>query len=124
MKAGQMLNLTKMDDGKEKEVQCKLMTNGEIIKASTVPEAGPFDSAAQQGEQEVAAMRQKIKNTMAELEDMKKRLAAEEKRVADLKVKAKDARMKAEEMKKVKEANRIKRMKEMKMQAEKAAAGN
>ena len=124
MKAGDMLKLTKMDDGKEKEVQCKLMTNAQIIKASTVPEAGPFDIAAQQGEQGVAAMKQKIKNTMAELEDMKKRLGVEEKRVADLKAKAKAARMQAEEMKKVKEANRLKRMKEMKMQAEKAAAGN
>ena len=123
MKAGEMLSLVKIDDGKEKQVQCKLMTNAQIIKASTVPEAGPFDSAAQQGEQELAAMAQKIKNTMAELEDMKKRYAAEEKRVSDLKVKAKDARMKAEEMKKVKEANRVKRMKEMKMAAEKAANG-
>ena len=123
MKAGDMLKLTKMDDGKEKEVNCKLMTNSQIIKASTVPEAGPFDTAAQQAEQEVAAMKQKIKNSMAELEDMKKRLAAEEKRAADLKGKAKQARMKAEEMKKAKEAARVKRMKEMKMQAEKAAAG-
>jgi len=123
MKAGEMLQLTKIDKGEEKEVQCKLMTMGQIIEASTVPEAGPFDNAALQAEQEVASMKQKIKNSMTELEDMKKRLAAEEKRVADLKGKAKAARMKAEEMKKVQEANRVKRMKEMKMQAEKAANG-
>lgn len=124
MKAGEMLKFTKMDDGKEKEVSCKLMTNADIIKASTVPEAGPFDTAAQQAEQEVAAMKQKIKNAMTELEDMKKRLAVEEKRAAELKTKAKDARMKAAEMKKAQEEARLKRMKEMKMAAEKAAAGS
>ena len=123
LKAGEMVKLTKLDDGKEKEVSCKVMTMGDIIKASTVPEPGPFDSAAQQAEQEVNAMKQKIKNSMAELEDMKKRLAAEEKRVEDLKVKAKEARVKAAEMKKVQEENRLKRMKEMKMAAEKAANG-
>ena len=110
MKPGDMVSLTKFHDGEEKEVQVKLMTMGQIIQASTVPEAGPFDRAAQQGEQEVAAMRQQIKNSMAELEDMKKRLAAQEQRVADLKTKAKDARMKADEMKKAEEANRKKRM--------------
>lgn len=123
MQAGQMLSLVKLEEGKEKEVQCKLMSMGQIIQASTVPEAGPFDSAAQQAEQQVATMRQQIKNTMSELEDMKKRLADQEKRTADLKEKAKVARMKAEEMKKAKEADRIQRMKELKMQAEKAAAG-
>ena len=123
MQPGAMLTMTKMDDGKEKEVQCKLMTMGQIIEASTVPEAGPFDRAAQQGEQELAAMRQKIKNDTAELEDLKKRFAVEEKRVADLKVKAKDARMKLQEMKKVEEKNRKMRMEALKKQAEEAAKG-
>lgn len=124
MKAGDMLKMTKMDDGKEKEVQCKLMTMGEIIEASTVPEAGPFDRAAQQGEQELAAMRQKVKNDTAELEDLKKRVAVEEKRVAELKAKAKDARMKLQEMKKVEEKNRKMRMEALKKQAEEAAKGS
>jgi len=123
MKAGEMMKLTKVHDGKEQEVSCKVMTMGDIIKASTVPEAGPFDNAAQQAEQQAAAMRQKIKNSTMELEDMKKRLVAEEKRVADLKAKAKDARIKADEMKKVQEQNRLKRMEQLKMQAEKAAKG-
>jgi len=124
MKAGDMLKMTKMDDGKEKEIQCKLMTMGQIIVASTVPEAGPFDRAAQQAEQELAAMRQKVKNDTVELEDLKKRVAVEEKRVAELKVKAKDARMKLQEMKKVEEKNRKMRMEALKKQAEKAAKGS
>lgn len=121
MNSGDMLTMVKMDDGKEKEVQVKLMTMGQIIEASTVPEAGPFDQAAAQGEQELAAMRQQIKNEMAELEDLKKRFAIEEKRVEELKVKAKDARMKAAEMKKVEEKNRKMRMEALKKQAEEAA---
>lgn len=123
MKAGDSIKLTKLDDGKEKEVQCSLMTMGQIIEASTVPEAGPFDQAVAQGQQGLASLKQKIKNATVELESMKKSLAAEEKRVADLKVKADEARKKAEEMKKMEEENRKKRMEALKKQREEAAKG-
>ena len=121
MKSGAPLKLTKLVEGKEKEVQCNLMTMAEIIKASTVPEAGPYDRAVTMGEQQLASLGQQIKNYQAELEDMNKRYQMEEKRIADLKAKAEDARAKAMEMKKMQEEKRKMQMEAMKKQAEEAA---
>ena len=121
MQSGTPLKLTKLVEGKEKEVQCNLMTMAEIIKASTVPEAGPYDRAVTMGEQQLASLGQQIKNHQAELEDMNKRYQMEEKRIADLKAKAEDARAKAMEMKKMQEEKRKMQMEAMKKQAEEAA---
>ena len=121
MKSGAPLKLTKLVEGKEKEVQCNLMTMAEIIKASTVPEAGPYDRAVTMGEQQLASLGQQIKNHQAELEDMNKRYQMEEKRIADLKAKAEDARAKAMEMKKMQEEKRKMQMEALRKQAEEAA---
>ena len=121
MKSGTSIKLTKLVEGEEKEVQCNLMTMAEIIKASTVPEAGPYDRAVTMGEQQLASLGQQIKNYQAELEDMNKRYQMEEKRIADLKAKAQDARAKAMEMKKMQEEKRKMQVEAMKKQAEEAA---
>ena len=118
MQSGTPLKLTKLVEGKEKEVQCNLMTMAEIIKASTVPEAGPYDRAVVLGEQQLANLGQQIKNHQAELEDMNKRYQMEEKRIADLKAKAQDARAKAMEMKKMQEEKRKMQMEALRKQAE------
>ena len=118
MKSGTSIKLTKLVEGEEKEVQCNLMTMAEIIKASTVPEAGPFDRAVALGEQQLASLGQQIKNHQTELEDMNTRYKMEEKRVADLKTKAQDARTKAMEMKKMQEEKRKMQMEALRKQAE------
>ena len=118
MKSGTSIKLTKLVEGEEKEVQCNLMTMAEIIKASTVPEAGPFDRAVALGEQQLASLGQQIKNHQTELEDMNTRYKMEEKRVADLKAKAQDARAKAMEMKKMQEEKRKMQMEALRKQAE------
>ena len=118
MQSGTPLKLTKLVEGEEKEVQCNLMTMAEIIKASTVPEAGPYDRAVVLGEQQLANLGQQIKNYQAELEDMNKRYQMEEKRIADLKAKAQDARAKAMEMKKMQEEKRKMQMEALRKQAE------
>jgi len=105
MQSGTPLKLTKLVEGKEKEVQCNLMTMAEIIKASTVPEAGPYDRAVVLGEQQLANLGQQIKKM-------------EEKRIADLKAKAQDARAKAMEMKKMQEEKRKMQMEALRKQAE------
>ena len=120
MKSGTSLKLTKLVEGAEKEIQCELMTMAQIIEASTVPEAGPFDRAVTLGEQQLASLEQQIKNHQAELEDMNKRYDMEKKRVADLKAKAQDARVKAEQMKKMEEEKRKMEMEALKKQTEAA----
>ena len=121
MKSGTSVKLTKLVEGAEKEVECNLMTMAEIIKASTVPEAGPYDQAVAMGEQQLASLGQQIKNHQTELEDMNRRYKMEEKRIADLKAKAQDARAKAEKMKMMAEEKRKMKMEAMKKQAEEAA---
>ena len=121
MKSGTSVKLTKLVEGAEKEVECNLMTMAEIIKASTVPEAGPHDQAVAMREQQLASLGQQIKNHQTELEDMNRRYKMEEKRIADLKAKAQDARAKAEKMKMMAEEKRKMQMEAMKKQAEEAA---
>ena len=120
MKSGTSLKLTKLVEGAEKEIQCELMTMAQVIEASTVPEAGPYDQAVTMGEQQLASLRQQIKNHQAELDDMNKRYKMEEKRIADLKAKAQDARTKADQMKMMEEKKRKMEMEAMKKQADDA----
>jgi len=123
MESGTSVKLTKLVDGAEKEVQCELMTMAQIIEASTVPEAGPYDQAVTMGEQQLASLGQQIKNHQAELEDMNKRYQMEEKRVADLKAKAQEARAKAEKMKMMEQEKRKMQMEALKKQSEEPSNG-
>ncbi len=122
MSAGQQLQLTKLDSrDKESEVSLPLMTTGEIMMASIVPEAGVYDQAVSQADVQLKRMEQQIKNMEADLADLKKGYDAQKQRMQDLQAKAKTARAAAEKQKAAAEAARLKRIEELKKQAEEAA---
>ena len=77
---------------------------GDIIDASTVPEAGVYDTAVVQSEVQMQKMANEIKNAEMELGDLKKRYAALQKRTEELKMKAKQQRAAEEKMKAEKKA--------------------
>jgi len=117
--AGNTIKLTrKTSAGKTNEVECSLMTAGQILEASIVPEAGVFDSAVAQAEVNLKKMENEIRNSEAELQDLKKRYAALQKQIGELKTKAEKARA-AEVARKKAEADR--RAAEIKAAAAKAA---
>ncbi len=99
MSAGDTVKLTRSKNGKEDEVEVKLMTLSDVLKASTVPEPGLYDQAVQQTEQRISSLTQQIENTKADLEDLTKQLAEQQKQLDDLKTKAEEA-LKAAEAKK------------------------
>ena len=97
---GSAIKLTKRNSiGKVDEVECSLMTVGAIIDASTVPEAGVYDTAVVQSEVQMQKMANEIKNAEMELGDLKKRYATLQKRTEELKMKAKQQRAAEEKMK-------------------------
>lgn len=104
MAAGDSVTLTHSRDGEEAEVSVTVMTLGDIVKASIVPEAGAFDSAISQSEARITSTQQQIKNAMQDLEDLKKSLAAQEKELGELKTKAEVAEKEAAEKKAADEA--------------------
>ena len=118
--AGESVKLTRSKNGKEDEVDVKLATLGDIMKASNVPEPGAYDQAIQQAEQQVASLTQQIENAKADLDDMVKRLADQQKQLDELKTKAADAKVAAEKQK-VEEAAK-KAADEVKAKAAAAAA--
>ena len=122
LQAGDMIELAKTSSsGQKSKVKVKVMTMGDVMKSSIVPEAGVYDQAAVKAEVELKRMAQEIKNAQLDMDDLKKGYAAQEKRVADLKEQAKTARMETEKRKAAAEMAREKRIKEMKMKAEEAA---
>ena len=126
MKPGASVRLTKRSKstGKVSDVDCKLMTVGEIINASVVPEAGVYETAALKAEQMLKGVQQEIQNAESELVDLKKRYAAQQQQLNDLRAKAKAEREKAKQMQAAEEAKRQRRIEMMKKQAEEAARGN
>ncbi len=125
MKAGETISLTKRSrEGKETDCECQLMTFGEIMKASMVPEAGVYDNAVLKAEQMLKALGQQIKTAETELGDMKKRYADQEKQIGELRARAGVERQKAAEMKAAEEARRKQQMEMMRKKAEAEAARN
>ena len=126
MKSGESIKLTKRNQrGKESEAEITLMTMGEIITASTVPEAGAYDGVVRQTKIGISNLKQQIKNTEEDLNDMKKRLAAQEKTLADMKVKAQQAAKDAAKLKQendAKRASQLERLKQERAAAAEAAA--
>lgn len=103
MSEGDTFTLTKRSlVGKESQVNCKVMTMGQVLEASIVPEAGVYDEAIAKAEVMMKEMETNIRNAEMELADSKKRYAAMQKRTEELKAKAeverkKEAAMKAAE---------------------------
>ena len=97
------------------------MTMGQIIEASTEPDAGAYDTALRQAEVSLNKLGQQIKSSQAELNDMQKRYAAQQKGVEDLRVKAKAARIEAQKQKAADEARRKQQMEAMRRRAEEAS---
>jgi membrane-associated protease RseP (regulator of RpoE activity) len=88
MEPGGKVTVTRYKNGKETDIEVGLATMADILKASTVAEPGAYDNIIGKSQQQMSVLRQKIKNTEMDLEDMKKALAAQEKDLADLKAKA------------------------------------
>ena len=126
MQPGASIRMTKKSrtTGKVSDVECKLMTVGEIINASVVPEAGVYESAALKARQMLKGMQQEIQNAESELVDMKKRYATQQQRLEDLLAKTKMERQKASQMQAAEEAKRQRQIEMMKKRAEDAARGN
>lgn len=121
---GDSIRLTKKTRaGKETQLDCKLMTMGQILNASIVPEAGVYETAALKAEQMLRGMGQEVKNAESELAELKGRYVALQKRIADLRSKAGQEREKAKRMKAADEAKRLQRIETLRKQAEEAAAG-
>lgn len=100
MKSGQTVKLTRVKSGKESEVQVQAATMAQIVEASNVPELNIYDKAIMEANQQVAVLKQQIKNTQEDLKDLTDRLAAQESRLGDLKTKAEETRQKVEAQKK------------------------
>ena len=96
MKAGESVKLTRVKAGKESEVDVQTATMAQIVDASNVPELNIYDKAIMEANQQVAVLKQQIKNTQEDLKDLTARLAAQETRLGDLKSKAEESRKKVE----------------------------
>ena len=124
MQPGSSIKFTKRSsNGNVSDCNCQLMTMGDIINASIVPEAGVYDNAVMKAEQMMKGLQQQISNAESELMDMKKRYEMQTKQMQDLKAKAEEARMAEQKRKAADEMQRQKRMEELKRQAEEAAKG-
>jgi len=123
--AGSTVKLTKRTSaGKTSDVECSLMTVGQILEASTVPEAGVFDSAVAQAQVNLKRMENEIRNSEAELQDLKKRYGALQKQIGDLKAKAEKARVEEIARRKAEADRRAAEIKAAAERAAKAAEGN
>ena len=124
MQPGSSVKFTKRSsNGSVGDCNCQLMTMGEIINASIVPEAGVYDTAVIKAENLMKGLQQQISNAESELMDMKKRYEMQAKQVQDLKAKAEEAREAEKKRKAAEELQRQKRMEELKRRAEEAAKG-
>jgi len=117
MSAGDTFQLTRSRSGEESDITVSVMTLGDVLQASIVPEPGMFDSAIGQLETRVTSIKQQIKNTQQDLDDLNKNLAREEQQLSELKAKAETsaAEVKMMEAKKMEE----KAMEAKKMEAKK-----
>ena len=122
MKSGDVIKLTRRTpQGKESDVSVTLMTIGEIMEASNVPEAGAYDGAVRQTENSIMSLKQQIKNTEEDLTDLKKRLTDQEKNLVDVKAKAKKSAEDAAMLKKENDAKRAANLERLKKEREAAA---
>lgn len=105
MSAGDVIKITRKNSvGKVTDLDCSVSTLGQVIQASNVPEAGVYGPAIAQAEVSLKKMEVDMRNAAQELEDMKKRFAALQKKIGELKVKAEEVR-KQEAAKKAAEDN-------------------
>jgi len=122
MNPGDMIELAKTSSsGQKSKVKVKLMTMGDVMKSSIVPEAGVYDQAVTKANVELERMGQEIKNAELDLADLKKGYAAQQERIGKLQQQAKSARMEMEKRKAAAEKAREKRVMEMEMKAKEAA---
>lgn len=100
MAEGDAFSMTKRSVvGKEMKVDCRVTTMGKVLEGSIVPEAGVYDQAVIRAQTMMKEMEVNIRNAEAELADSKKRYAAMQQRVEDLKAKAEMERKKEAAMK-------------------------
>ncbi len=107
MSAGDSFTLTRRRGEEETEVTVSVMTLADVLKASSVPEPGMFDSAIGQSKTRITSIKQQIENAKLDMADLEKRLAAEEAELAKLNEKAEASaaetkKMEAEKMEKKK----------------------
>ena len=95
MSAGDTFKLTRSRGGEETELTVSVATLADILKASIVPELGMFDAAIGQSKTRITALKQQVENAKLDLADLEKRLAAEEKELAELTAKAEAADVEA-----------------------------
>ena len=117
MSAGDSITVTRKRQDDEAEATITLMTMGEVMKASLVPEPGLQEQAVMQSQQRIDSLKQRIKNAELDMADMKKQLADMEAEQEKLKETAKEAKAAAEKQKADAEA----KMKADKAKAEEAA---
>ena len=91
MSAGDTFQLTRSRGGEETDLTVSVMTLADVLKASIVPEPGMFDSAIGQSKTRITSLKQQVENTKLDMQDLEKRLAAEEKKLAELMAKAEAA---------------------------------
>ena len=96
MEPGSKLKLTHKRGTKEREVEVAVMKMSEIVNASITPEPGTFDRAIDETNREIMMLKQKVKNTEADLKDLQQLLTGQEKRLVDLQAKAEADRKKIE----------------------------
>ena len=114
MSAGDTFQLTRSRGGEETDLTVSVMTLADVLKASIVPELGMFDSAIGQSKTRITSLKQQVENTKLDMQDLEKRLAAEEKKLAELMAKAEAA----DEKTKMMEAKKMeaKKMEKKKME--------
>ena len=114
MSAGDTFQLTRSRGGEETDLTVSVMTLADVLKASIVPEPGMFDSAIGQSKTRITSLKQQVENTKLDMQDLEKRLAAEEKKLAELMAKAEAA----DEKTKMMEAKKMeaKKMEKKKME--------
>ena len=100
MSEGDAFSMTKRSViGKEMKVDCKVSTMGKVLEGSIVPEAGVYDQAVIKAQAMMKEMELNIRNAESELAESKKRYAAMQKRIDELKAKAEMERKKEAAMK-------------------------
>jgi len=84
MAAGDTFQLTRSRGGEESDITVSVMTLADVLQASLVPEPGMFDSTIAQSKSRIVSVKQQIENAKMDMQDLEKRLAGEEKELAEL----------------------------------------
>ena len=98
MSAGDTFQLTRSRNGEESDVTVSVMTLADVLQASLVPEPGMFDATIGQTKTRIVSLKQQIENAKLDMQDLEKRLAAEEEELGKLMQKAEAAAEKTKMM--------------------------